>query len=839
MRLFLSILASLYHEDKLSKLSPIIQKILLASMSVFQILHICVLIWSSSANMEYLLNYQKFFLIFSHSGIDKLASASSVLEPYFYFIIALLISNILFVCFNFVLEFFGSKTPALIRAITKLSLFLTVDLLFIPCTYTLSMLLKYSEKNSDNLIEYEETVPGSIFNFGKVGIIISIFLLLSHLIISIAHTAFSFELNHMSKERSLTAKSTINQELMINFGLFILSFCYPLFQMNYYIPYLLSLSFFLCYCVYHHSFNLPYLSNFSNFIQTIKYLECFSLCIFFITAYFLNNALIILVLSIIMQPILWVSADLLIKWRSSTILKDKPESSYSRFEYANRQVFLGHSKDDNIIKISNSVYHITKNRLIRVIQAYYCLEVLNDIHLASIKISLASLSKSNIFTTFQIYKCAKIVKTSGLENSPGAKIHKFLSDHRYVLSKDKKYCLSFLDLIDKFHEESSTQSTLENLTVKTSGIIQKLKVKYEELLASYPDSSIIFKCYGSFLSELIGDSDLGQIYLTKSEKWRYVKSSKDKKIDVFSDESICILCTSAEGKNPGRILNANQGLCNFIEIEYEDLIGLNISDIIPCHNDFDIVKFISGFCEKCESHVLHVDLPFYLKDKKGFLKECLISTNCIGVEMHNQFVSVIQPKHSSSRNIALIYLDGTIFAHSEGFPQVFGSMSYKVEKKNIKEFVDNIDLASLYDLQPLLIHESNLKALLSFRIVKYAKVQVVILVCYTDDLEIDEIRSNDNNQRIKNRSAIINEKLKVNKVGILSYGLEYKNHQVGSQGIKQAGFEPSKVEEKETNALTSSSKHNFINSFEFKYITKVLKIFGYLKFMLIVLVRYI
>ena len=748
MSLFLSMMANIYSEDKLSNLSPIIQKLLLVSINIFQILHIIVLIWSSSANLDYWLDYQKFFMIFSHSGIDKLASSTSVLEAYIYFILALLISNITLVCFNLALKIFGSKTSGCINAFARLSLFLTADLLFIPCTYTLSMILKYSEKSFNSIIEYEEAAPGSIFNYGKVGIMISIILSAFHLIISIAHTGFSFELNRMSKERSLAAKSTINQELIIKFGLFILAFCYPLFQKSYYIGYLLTLSFFLGYCVYHHSFNLPYLSNFSNYIETLKYLECLSLCIFFLTAYFLNNAIIILVLSALMQPVLWILADFLIKWRLAKVLKYESGSSYTRFEIANRQVFLGHSANDNIIKTSNSIYYTTKNRLIRVIQAYYCLEVINDVNLASIKISLASLRKSNIFISFQIYKCEEILKSSGLNNSLGAKIHKFISDHRYLLYKDKKYCLTFLNLIDKFQEESSTHSSLEKLTVKTNRIIEKLKLKYEELVASYPDSSIIFKCYGSFLSELIGDTALGQIYLTRSEKWGYGKSSKEKKIDVFSDESICILCTSAAKNNPGKILKVNQALCNFIEIEYDDLIGLNISDIIPSHKNFDIAKFIRGFCEKCESHILHIDMPFYFKDKKGFLKECSISTYCIGLEMHNQFVSIIQPKHSSSRNSALIYLDGTIFAHSEGFPQVFGSSSYKVEKNNIKELIDNFDLVNLDDSKQLLNHNSNSKTLVSYRIVKYSKIQFIVLVCYTDALEINEIRSNDNNKSI-------------------------------------------------------------------------------------------
>ena len=839
MRLFLSVMANLYYEDKLLKFSPIFQKFLLASMSIFQILHILVLIWSSSVKLEYWLEYRKFFLIFSHSGIDKLACSTSVLEPYIFFILALLILNIIFVCFIFILEFFGSKTPGIIKAFGKLSLFLTADLLFIPCTYTLSMVLKYSQKTSDTLLEYEETASGSIFNYGKVGIMISSFLSAFHLIISIAHTGFSFELNRMSKERSLTAKSTINQELIIKLGLFTLSFCYPLFQKSYYIAYLLALLFFLGYCVYHHSFNLPYLSNFSNFIETLKYLECLSLCIFFFTAYFLNNAVIILVLSVIMQPVLWISVDRLIKWRLAAVLKYKPGSSYLRFEIANRQAFLGYPTKENLIKTSNSIYHITKNRLIRVIQSYYCLEVLNDVNLASIKISLTYLSNSNIFTSFQIYKCAEKLKTSGLENSLGAKIYKFLSDHRYILYKDKKYCLSFLKLIDTFQEASSTHSSLEKMTVKTNKIIEKLKLKYQELVASYPDSSIIFKCYGSFLSELIGNTALGQVYMTRSEKWGFGKSSKDKMIDVFSDESLCILCTSATRNNPGKILKVNQALCNFIEIDYEDLINLNISDIIPCHMNFEIFKFIRGFCEKCESHVLHIDMPFYFKDKKGFLKECLISTYCVGLDMHNQFVSIIQPKHSNSRNSALIYLDGTIFAHSEGFPQVIGSSSYKVEQSSIKEFMDNFDLASLHDSKPLLIHKSNFKTLLSYRIVKFEKTQFIVLVCYTDALEITEIESKDNNQRINIKSVCIDEELKVQHDEQITYGSHKKNYQAGSQNLKEEAFEPKKVEEKEASILTSSSKHNFINSFEYKYTTKVLKIFGYLKFILIMLVRYI
>ena len=224
-----------------------------------------------------------------------------------------------------------------------------------------------------------------------------------------------------------------------------------------------------------------------------------------------------------------------------------------------------------------------------------------------------------------------------------------------------------------------------------------------------------------------------------------------------------------------------------------------------------------------------------MKDKKGFLKECLITTQCVGYELNNLLVSVIEPKSVSSRISALIYLDGTIFAHSEGFPELFKLNSYKVEKSNIKEFINYFNIESLSTVQPFLIHDMNIKALLSFKILEYLNIQCVLLTCFTDSHEIDKIRSNDSNA--KQRKKLIKKKhFPKSELVDFAVNRSYNLDRIKQKDGKDKVVENQKVEEKETNALTNSSKHGFINSFECKYISKVLKLFSYLKLILILLV---
>ena len=833
MKSFMNLLVKLYSDENLSKLSSVIQKSSIVLTKFAKFTNITSMMWSPSVRFRYWSNYQIFFATFSHSGIDKLASAAELLKPFVFFIISLLILNFLFLLLYFTLEISCSKSLKIIKHLLKLFLFVSAELLFIPCNYTLAMILKYSLEPYNNLEEYEETYSSSTLDFGTLGIAGSLILTLIHLITSISHIGFNFQMIHSSSERSLKSKSSINQELFIHLGFFMFSFCYPFFLHNYYIFYQIFLACFLIYCIYHHSFQLPYASYFTNYLNVLKYSECFCLTIFFICGYFFNNAVIILVLSAIMQPVILISVDYLIKWRIEYLKQSNSITTYSSFEFSNRESFLGRVKNENLMRESNLVYHSTKNRLIRVLQAYYCLDILSNAQLASIKISLNTLKFSNIFANFQIFKCAEKIKNSELSDSLTAKVLKFMNDHRYVLDKEKKYCLTFLELIEKFHEVSISHKILESLTGKTRKIIKNLAEKYKELIASYPDSNIILKSYGSFLVDLVGDTNLGQMYLSRTVGSEFSYIGKSKKVDMLSDESVCFLVISASSKNPGKILNANQSFCNFIEIEFNDLKSLNIKDIIPDHKDFDTKKFINEFTEKSDSHIVFPDEIFFLKDKNGFLKECLANTQCIGHELKNKFVSVIQPRQNIGRLSALVYLDGIIFAHSEGFPQVFGLSCFHVEKMNIIEFVGDVNLFSLHLGKPLFIRNKIKGVLLSFKLIVYKKVQFCLLTCYTNSNDIDKIESGG----VKKRGKSVKRRDQSNKRpnDCTKNGSRFE---IDSKIIKNIEDPKGllKNKEKDGNVFSNSTRNKYEFSHEYKMICSTLNLFRFIKISIFLLV---
>jgi hypothetical protein len=696
------------------------------------------------------------------------------------------------------------------------------------------MVFKYSDKNYTRIEEYKELNSGATMNFGEYGKYVSVFLLFVHLVLSVMHTGLNFNLRHKAKDLCLTSKIDVRLEIFIKCGLFVFACCYPLLQINHYLTFLMFLAFFLAFGLLYYALRMPFYSDFTNRLYVMKFLQCFSICLFFIVGYLLDNATITIVLIVCMQPVIFIASFEIIFWKNNRKLKGTAKfNDFYRFEFKNREKFNSQQGDQDLMEKTTQVYFQCKNELIRVIQCYYYLDVIKNTTLASIKLSLASQPTFSIFTNFQIQKCKEKLEKH-LTSSYGIKILKFLENQQQALKKDKQFCKSLLRLLEKIQESTSTQTTLESLIQKSDLKLSEAKKKYKELIRNYPDSTLISKIYGSFLLEVTGKASMAHLYLSKSENTGNKKFSKEKYLEVFYDESVCVAVFGYNGK----ILNMNSSFCNFLEIDSKELKSLNVKDLLPAHKDFDIEKFLFLFVESCSSQYLHVNQPLFLKNKNGFLKECLVVTECFGYDSTVHFVSVVTPRSSKEHHSALLYEDGTIFAHTEGLAEIFNFNIGRLEMMNIQDLVD----VSFKDFVEDSFKVFNEKSqMFSFLKVNFAGCSGVLMTVFTDSQEISMMQKNDKNScffydtsqrhnRKKSKKSIINTQYSTFTANIESI---MQNHE------EKGDNQENKQDEKETNAVSTSSRHKFRETNEWKYIKKTFKFFQCLKILIGLLVTFI
>ena len=834
------IFSDLYSDQHDLKLSPTSQKCFIIFANLIHLGQIVNYLWNPKLNLKNWSNFSGVFAILSYSSIDNIASALSELQSCLLFFCSLILFNFVLIILHSIFTLSGFKIPVCLLKLMKLSLSLTSDHFFIPCIYLLVMLYKYSATKHNEIEEYLEKNSGTLFDFGILGQIGSIVLLAIHIPISFLHTCLNCNIRHAAKDIVLTAKVDVKFELVIKFAFALLSIAFPLLQINHYIVFLCLTTMFLFMTTLYHVSRMPYFSVFTNFIIIVKYVEGVSLGIFFLTGYALNSLTIVLVLCFFMQPVIVLISYEFVKFRSRYIYRSNDIISFNNFELQNRSTFSGKSGDNLLMGKTNFIYLKEKNQMIKVIQSYYYLDVIRNTSLASIKISQATCSNFNFFAKFQIEKCKEAIRTEGLESSYGIKIIKFINDQQLAFNKDKQFCKLFLKLLEKLQENSSTQKVLENLILKSDEKITIAKKKYKDLARAYPDSNIISKMYGSFLMEIVGNSSMAQIFLSKSEMVGRNRNSKEKYLEVFYDESICVAITSGSQNSLGKILNTNISLCNFLEIEQEDILNMTLMDLLPIHKDFNLANYLIKFVETCASQYLHVNQLMYLKNKKGYLKECIVTTECIGLDSKIQFVSVIEPHISPERQSALLYQDGTIFAQSEELADVFDMHLGKIEMMNIKDLVPQFDAFSKSNSNCFYVKNIEKNQLFSFTEIYFESCTCILMVVYLDDEEIRTMEINHGNPNNFYDTSIRRNKEKRSKTvfeNIYPTFHENVESMINKDDAKK-GTEEVRIDEKETNAVSNSSKINFRDTTESKYIQKTFKFFSFLKVVIGILVSY-
>ena len=97
----------------------------------------------------------------------------------------------------------------------------------------------------------------------------------------------------------------------------------------------------------------------------------------------------------------------------------------------------------------NENFKYDKNKLNRVILAYYCNDALQNYKLAFNQIIEIKYDGFDIFLNYQIYKCRKTMLNICKKLSDGHRLHQFFIDFEKVKIEDYHFCENYLKLSEE------------------------------------------------------------------------------------------------------------------------------------------------------------------------------------------------------------------------------------------------------------------------------------------------------------------------------------------------------------------------------------------------------
>jgi hypothetical protein len=481
------ILYGLFYQEK--HFTPLnnVDKAMTVLLSTQLLLQNLRLLWNSKIPIHLWESYLPFWNAIAYPCIDSLAATLNSMFIFLVVVLCGLTIIVLLIVLHVFFSILGKVTPMFLIKIQKFLIFLICDTFFIPCTTVLVIFFKYSTVNMSYMEEYSNSPSSGSFQLGITGQVLSSIFLALILSISIINECCKSEIRHSLTEKSLHAKSFYYLGAYIKIVYFIqcLSFCS--IQINFYFYYLVSVLIGYFSIVYLYIYRLPYYSNFMNLIKVTLHFEVFCVIVFLIVGYSNNNATVVIVLTVFMQPFIVIASKLVIDYRISKIkiLKKEIKSSFNQFEISARNRLLSPENSDELMKYINKNYSITKNELLFVIQAYYCADILKNSALGSIKLSKVNTKSLNFFSGFQVYKCYKILEEINIKASEGFKLCLYLLNIDKILTQEKKLCKNLQRLWNKVLDPKYDLDSLTKFLNKSAFLIKDIQIKYLENLANH------------------------------------------------------------------------------------------------------------------------------------------------------------------------------------------------------------------------------------------------------------------------------------------------------------------------------------------------------------------
>ncbi|OMJ78336.1 hypothetical protein SteCoe_21892 [Stentor coeruleus] len=550
-------------------------------------------------------------------------------------------------------------------------------------------------------------------------------------------------------------------------------------------------------------YQMPFHSFFSNSILIFIHLDALYLNFIFLLQIWIDSATAGIVLSFIMQPFI-----LLLSMEMNKFLLNrkcnKRSAKYAKvieFEHYLREGLLKHSTDPKILQLFNKnvQYNMRFNndKLIRVLQAYYCLEALGDPELAYIKIGTCEFSGFNFLINYQVFKCKEILGFLNRELSEGLKLFLFHNNFDVTKKIDFEICLSLLSLFSKILNYPQDIHIIKSQLINNYQMIKTTKRKYKKLIKEVPDSIVLLDIYSSFLFNILHDEDEGIEFLQRRNRLlTELGGSKPK--ESMTKKDYPVLITSGSKGISGKIVYANDKMLEILGHNSESIKECYLSHFIPMPFDYQHANLLYNFPHQCISRKIICN-TFNFISVNEFLIECEFETECIIYGEKPYFLSTFEMNNIKTRSVVLLDSTGFIMSASENFLSMFSIVSYK--EKNIEDILHEPHFLKKPIQTPIKVKNNTLIGIINLIKLKNNTFFVVYF--------------SSNNQELKNMMYKKSYTIREPPMHMLSNQqalLTKKTTTVGFRS-KTTYFEESKIEDKFKVSFTQSNSivSNYVN----------------------------
>eukprot|EP00331_Platyophrya_macrostoma_P019490 CAMPEP_0176470080 /NCGR_PEP_ID=MMETSP0127-20121128/40245_1 /TAXON_ID=938130 /ORGANISM="Platyophrya macrostoma, Strain WH" /LENGTH=784 /DNA_ID=CAMNT_0017864311 /DNA_START=1009 /DNA_END=3359 /DNA_ORIENTATION=- len=277
-----------------------------------------------------------------------------------------------------------------------------------------------------------------------------------------------------------------------------------------------------------------------------------------------------------------------------------------------------------------------KSGRLHMLYAYIQHEKLKNKYKALFEMMITEQYKPNMQEQFSIHRYKNIIEEEMIEydirttESKGMDVNIIVHfQNKFVLFQNfiEKAVNYHLDFWRELLEDSPDIQKLQNLGSKITNQVEVTRTQFKVLNEMNPNHIKCLQIYGNFLKDIVNDDQEGQRILEKAE---YVdKNAMMSKQFVDNDRlkygensNTCIITVSGNYNEMGIIKNCNNEIKRIFGITKSDIIGQNITEIIPkvIANIHD--NFMHNYFETSDPKVIGIERIVFPITKAGYIIPC-------------------------------------------------------------------------------------------------------------------------------------------------------------------------------------------------------------------------
>ncbi|OMJ77840.1 hypothetical protein SteCoe_22473 [Stentor coeruleus] len=672
--------------------------------------------WQAKSDLSNWSSFKVFWYIISAPSIDPIADYYNFMSNYVLFIIIFSSSALILFIVLAIIVGFKKKLPVFYIALTRLSIFILCDLMFIPITTMFFLIFKYSSEEFEEIEEFSENVNVKILNYSVFGQGFSVFFIGVIGIFTVFYEACAYELRLASTSIVNTSKSNSKACVLIKIVQFLNCYLATDLKASNYEAFLILCFFMYGVCAGYLIYNLPYYSFVTNLLKVYVNVDCAFLSLAFWVGLKMNRADIVALITIFSQlPILILVKETL-RFRESSLpdINNITSSNFYFFELSIRKYLTSGSLKEGLLSYLVKNYHHYPCKSNRIIQAYYCSDILHNKMLGLNKIIGIQSKGLDIFTNFQVYKCKEQLKEECQNTSEGFKLHQYFVDFFKAKEKDKGFCLEYLSFIEKISRGKYKINELRWFINSLAKETKKIRKMYENILERFPTSIDTKGLYGSLLINVLNDVENGNKFIGKAEETRVALNKGMPKHHLSFANGRAFIVLSGKPETIGKLMFFTNNFLDFLHLKGKEARGLSINSLMPKDFREPHDNFLLNFLENTTNIEVFKCMPSFMLDSKGFLLECTMSSEIIGcVDSVNFICAIDMILASKDRGFSFMHPNGLLKEHSKNFPLILGLNKKSIENIYIQEIFQDfsfddfstVDFVQVrYNLQSKLIN---------------------------------------------------------------------------------------------------------------------------------------